>query len=90
MSNQLRLWVPSYFWNDHADRCPSDDGEDGMCIEVRSAGNRTLLAGTPKQIETLRSDAAFYAAGNVDDCPQLIRSAKSTLAAITKATKKGI
>lgn len=82
----LRLWVPAKFWEDHSERCPCDDPETEMATEVREGGNRVLIEGTPKQIETLRSDAEFYAAGNVDDCAALVRSARATLAAIAAAT----
>ena len=82
----LRLWVPASFWNDHSERCPCDDPESEMATEVREAGRRVLIEATPKQLEILRSDAAFYAEGNVDDCAALVRSAKATLAAIAAAT----
>lgn len=84
---RLRLWVPLYFWSDHADRCPCDNPETDMATEVREAGKRILIVATPKQLEVLRSDAEFYAQGNVDDCASLIRSAKATLAAIAKAVQ---
>ena len=82
----LRLWVPASFWSDHADRCPCDDPETEMATEVRDAGRRVLIEATPKQLEVLRSDAEFYAEGNVDDCAALVRSAQATLAAIAAAT----
>lgn len=83
----VRLWVPAMFWNDHAERCPSDDGEKGICTEIREAGRRVLIVGTPEQIECLRSDAAFYCdRDGPDECPPgLVRSARATLAAIAKA-----
>lgn len=84
----IRLWVPSTFWDDHAERCPSDEGPRGICTEVRQSGRRTLIVGTPEQLECLRSDAGFYAEGNVDDCPALVRSARLTLAAIERALKE--
>lgn len=82
----LRILVPLAFWLDHADRCPCDDPETDMCTEIRTAGSRALIEGTTAQVEVLRSDAAFYADGNVDDCAGLIRSAKATLAAIAAAS----
>lgn len=85
---KLTLWVPSRFWDDHAERCPSDDGEAGLCTEVRSSGRRTQIEGTPAQVECLRSDAAFYCdRWGPDECPPgLKRSARATLDAIAKAT----
>lgn len=80
------LWVPLLFWNDHQERCPSDDGEAGICYEERRTAAQALIYGSWSQIENLRSDARFYADGNVDDCARLVRSAKATLAAIAKAT----
>ena len=79
------VWVAAKFWDDHCDRCPSDDGEEGICHESQRSGRRVLVEGDARQIETLRSDAAFYAEGNVDDCAQLVRSAQATLLAITRA-----
>lgn len=76
--------VPAMFWNDHAERCPSDKGQEGICREVQEMGRRVRIVGTPEQIEALRSDAAFYAGDNVDDCPGLQRSARATLEAIAK------
>jgi hypothetical protein len=83
----LQLWVPAYFWSDHADRCPCDDPETDMATEVREAGRRVLIEATPKQLEVLRSDAAFYCdRDGPDECPPgLVRSARATLAAIAKA-----
>jgi len=80
------LWVPLMFWQDHKDRCPSDDGDAGICYEERRTSAQALIYGSWSQIECLRSDAEFYAQGNVDDCAKLVRSAKATLAAIAKAT----
>lgn len=85
--DKLTLWVPSMFWGDHAERCPSDDGEAGICTELRKSGRRVLIDGTPAQIEALRSDAAFYChRDGPDECPRgLVSSARATLAAIDKA-----
>jgi hypothetical protein len=84
----LRLWVPAYFWSDHADRCPADNPETDMATEIREAGHRVQIEATPKQLETLRSDAAFYCdRDGPDECPPgLVRSARATLVAIAKAT----
>lgn len=80
------IWVPSYFWHDHEDRCPSDDAENGMADRVREAGNRVLITGTAKQIECLRSDAEYYCdRWGPDEAPQTLkRSAAATLNAIDK------
>lgn len=75
-------WVPATFWDDHADRCPSDTGEAGICVEVRRSGRRVLVSGTFEQVDCLKSDAMFYAEGNADDCANIIRSAKRTLSAL--------
>jgi len=84
---ELTMMVPASFWLDHCDRCPCDgDPEAAMAREVSTHGSRVMIAGTPAQIEVLRSDAQFYAEGNVDDCPGLVRSARATLAAIARAT----
>ena len=75
--------VPAKFWDDHCDRCPCDgDPSIAMAQEVSRSGNRVTITGTPSQIEVLRSDAAFYADGNVDDCASLVRSAAATLKAL--------
>ena len=75
--------VPAKFWDDHCDRCPCDgDPEVAMAQEVSRAGHRVLIKGTDSQIEVLRSDAAFYAQGNVDDCASLCRSAAATVRAL--------
>jgi len=80
------LYVPAKFWDDHCERCPCDgDPESAMCREVRRSGARVFLHGNAAQIECLRSDAEFYAEGNVDDCGPIVASAKRTLEAIRKA-----
>lgn len=85
----LAVWVPSTFWDDHSERCPCDgDPDSEMAWEVRRAGKRVLINGTPDQIEVLRSDAEFYADGNVDECTRLVRSAAATIRAIAKATSR--
>jgi hypothetical protein len=76
------FWVSLKFWVDHCDRAPSDTGEAGMCKELRRSKTRALIQGTAEQIDCLRGDAAFYAEGNVDDCPGLVRSARGVLAAL--------
>lgn len=82
----IQLRVPSYFWNDHADRCPCDNAETDMATEICVAGSRTLIEATPEQLEVLRSDAAYYCdRSGPDEAPaSLKRSAKATLAAIAK------
>ncbi len=40
---RVQLWVPSGFWSDHADRCPCDNDETDMAVEIRQAGRRTLI-----------------------------------------------
>lgn len=57
-----------------------------MAREVKRAGARVTVEGTPEQLEVLRSDAAFYAEGNVDDCPALVRSARATLVALGRSS----
>lgn len=79
----MQLQVPASFWDDHSDRCPADD-ENEMCVEVARKGRRVTIECDDRQLETLRSDAAFYAEGNVDDAARLVQSAKATLAAIAK------
>jgi hypothetical protein len=72
------LWVPALFWEDHADRCPSDTGDAGIAREVSTARNRVKINGTPAQLQTLYDDAVFYAGDDgPDECPaNLKRSAK--------------
>jgi hypothetical protein len=84
----IQLWVPSRFWDDHADRSPCDNFETDMAREIRCVGHRTLIEATPKQLETLRSDAAYYCdRWGPDECPPGLKlSAKATLRAIAKAT----
>ena len=87
MNSTTRLWVPSTFWADHADRTPCDNPETDMAQEIESSGNRTLIEATAKQLETLKSDAAYYCdKDGPDECPaNLIRSAIATLNAIARA-----
>ena len=82
---EQRLYkVPALFWLDHEDRSPCDRPE--QMAELQSIQSRiAFIFANDEQIECLRSDAAFYADGNVDDVPGLIRSAKATLVAIAKA-----
>lgn len=80
-------WVPAKFWDDHVDRCPCDgDPQTAMAAEVRRAGNRVLIEGDARQLECLRSDAAYYCdKDGPDECPPgLVRSAKATLEALTR------
>lgn len=79
----LRLFVPVTFWQDHIERCPCDD-EKQLAREIRRVGRRVLIEGTAQQIETLRGDAAFYAHPDGPDQtpPNIVRSAKATLAAL--------
>lgn len=82
----VSAWVPAMFWDDHSERAPCDgDPETAMAREVRRAGRRVLIEGDAQQLECLRSDAAFYAGGNVDDCAGLVRSAAATLRALEAA-----
>lgn len=78
------LWVPATFWEDHADRCPTDNGDDGLCRKRRCAGHRVFIRGSDAQLQVLRDDAAFYAGEDgPDECPAAIRrSAARTLRAI--------
>ena len=75
--------VPALFWLDHEDRSPCDRPEQ-MAELNYIQHRRAFIFATDEQIECLRSDATFYADGNVDDCPSLIRSAKATLVAIAQ------
>lgn len=87
-NSNMQFYVPSTFWDDHADRCPCDgDPEVAMASELARKGARVLIAGSPAQIECLRSDAAYYCdRSGPDECPpQIKRSAKATLDAIAKA-----
>lgn len=84
-SENIRLIIGSRFWDDHCDRCPCDgDPELAMANEVGRSGSRVTIEGSPEQIETLRSDAAFYSdRWGPDECPPgLKRSAAATLKAI--------
>lgn len=83
---QHRIWVPRYFFEDHADRSPADDGDDGIATAERIAGNRVLIVGTASQIECLRSDASYYfdRDGPDESPPALKRSAGATLNAIKR------
>mgnify|MGYP000668049948 FL=1 len=47
-------------------------------------GRLAHVMANDEQLENLRADAAFYAEGNVDGCPALVRSAKATLEAIAR------
>lgn len=86
----IRIRVPTQFWLDHADRYPSDEPIGGIARPVspyRCDAARILIEGTPKQIECLRADAAYYAdPESMDELPAgLRRSAARTLEAIRKA-----
>ncbi len=81
----LRYKVPERFWDDHCDRCPCDgDPQEAMANEVSRAGRRVLIEGTEAQIETLRSDAKFYAdPWGPDELPLGLKaSAKATVKAL--------
>lgn len=88
----MRLVVPLFFWSDHRDRQPCDgDPEVEMAKEVGRRGNRATIEATPVQLETLRSDAAFYCdrdgpGADDPDFRSLRRSAAATLAAIARQT----
>ncbi len=83
-----KRWVPAKFWDDHADRCPVDEGSEGIATVIRSAGSRVLIEGTAGQLDALRSDAAYYcdpaAFDEVDLPPGLRRSAAATIRALDK------
>ena len=81
---QIRL-SPTY-WDDYADRCPVDNDATDMCHELLRSRTGVLVECDERQLGYLKSDAAFYAEGNVDDAPQIVRAAKSALAAIARAT----
>lgn len=87
---KIQVWVPAYFWSDHADRCPADDAETEMASELRAAGRRVLIEADPRQLETLRSDAAFYCDRyGPDEAPRaLVRSARGKLEALRKAASE--
>lgn len=84
-SEQRLYKVPALFWLDHADRCPCDRPEQ-MADEISIQNRIAFVMANAEQLECLRSDAAFYAGDNVDDCRSIQRSARATLAAIAKAT----
>lgn len=76
------LAVPAKFYDDHAER------ELPAPAEVRRAGSRVYIRADDPEIESLRSDAAFYADPSCMDaecCPRgIIESAKRTLAALVR------
>lgn len=84
------FWVPATFWDDHADRAPSDLGQAGICREDRRAGQRVRIAGKAEQVECLRSDAKFYCdRDGPDQCPRSIKdSARRTLDIIDQIYKE--
>ena len=86
MTTRHTLWVPSYFFDDHYDRSPSDDGSDGICTIVRASKYKVLINGTNEQIECLRSDAEYYCDkwGPDEAHLGLKRSAAATIRAIAK------
>jgi hypothetical protein len=84
MSGQRLYKVPALFWLDHEERNPCDRPEQ-MAELAGIHGRIAHVMANAEQLECLRSDAAFYAGGNVDDCASLVRSAKATLDAIAKA-----
>jgi hypothetical protein len=82
---EQRLYrIPALFWFDHSERCPCDS-EDQMAELVSVQGRVAFVMANAVQIETLRSDAAFYAEGNADGVQHLVRSAKATLESIARA-----
>lgn len=84
MASKVEVLVPLAFWLDHADRCPSDRGQEGIAELVRTVGNRALIRGTKDQLAELYADAEFYAdPDSMDECPRYLReSAKRTVAAL--------
>jgi hypothetical protein len=85
---EQRLYrLPALFFLDHEDRSPCDRPE--QMAELMSIHNRiAFVMANDEQLENLRSDAEFYAEGNVDGCLSLVRSAKATLEAIKKHLKE--
>lgn len=83
-AQRLKVYVPRTFWDDFQDRAPVDE-EAHMPEKLAPFGKRILISANPVQLAALKSDATFYAEGNVDDCVRLVRSARLTLAAIAKA-----
>lgn len=85
--NPHEIWVPATFWDDHRDRCPSDDGEAGIASEIRRVGAKVLIRGSAAQIGCLRSDAEFYTDRLGPDASPtaLKRSAAATLKSIKQA-----
>jgi hypothetical protein len=79
--------VPAFFFLDHEERQPCDRAEQ-MAILQSVKNEIAVILANAEQLENLRSDAEFYAQGNVDGCPSLVRSARATLKAIAKASPK--
>lgn len=85
IADEQRLYrVPALFWLDHEERQPCDRPE--QIAELQSIQGRTaFVMANAEQVACLRGDAEFYAQGNVDGCPGLVRSARATLEVLDKA-----
>lgn len=80
----FEFYVPLVFWLDHADRCPSDLGENGLAELARVSGRRAFIRANRVQMAELYADAEFYAdPDSMDECPRYLReTAKRTVAAL--------
>lgn len=87
-TSMRHLSVPLRFWDDFLDRTPVDDPETQMPSEVRRTARHAVITGTPTQIASLRSDAAFYCDRyGPDQCPPGLKtSARFCIAAIDQVT----
>lgn len=92
MSNETKmsvpvdvLAVPETFWNDHADRSPTNPGEQ-LAVPVGYKGRCVLIRADDPGIKVLLSDAIYYAdADSMDECPRHVRdSARRTVAALAR------
>lgn len=86
MSGKHQILVAATFWDDHCDRVPSDDGENGLATELKRLGGRVLIEGDTKQINCLYQDAKFYthADGPDETPPAILQSARRVVAALEK------
>jgi hypothetical protein len=74
------IWLPFLFWRDHDERAlPSGEF-------IKLSYNMVRVRVTRKELAEIRSDAEFYAQGNVDmdDGGSMCRSAAATVRAIDK------
>lgn len=86
MSGKHRILVAATFWDDHCERTPSDDGEQGLATEVKRLGARVLIEGDAKQINCLYQDAKYYTDpwGPDETPPAILQSARRVRAALEK------